>query len=390
MYNISSEIKNHRLYSDYKKVKSRLSRHNFVCWIAGGAVRDFCLGREVNEFDLVTDATTEVLKALFPEAVLVGESYGVLKIPITNGEFFDLTTFRQESDYKDGRRPSHVESSTPYKDCERRDFRINAMFWDDVQESIIDYVGGVSDLQFKKLECVGDPNVRFAEDYLRLIRLARFSAVLGFQIESTTESAAITHIKSINKISGERLWSELVKISKVGAWQKALQLPVFKLLIEEIFEEKFEASSDVFSRSAELMMCVYGLNPARDFSDLLKKKFKISNKDLAEYQLIRKAIEFSKKSEIVELAFDIEKDEKLKARLLSLIEMKIIQPKTVIAAIDMIANCPEPLIEASDLVKLIPNTQISSELRNIRMGQFSKTYKTKADVLDHLKKKYAN
>lgn len=389
MYNISSEIKNHRLYSDYKKVKSRLSRHNFVCWIAGGAVRDFCLGREVHEFDLVTDATTEVLKALFPESVLVGESYGVLKIPIASGEFFDLTTFRQESDYQDGRRPSHVESSTPYKDCERRDFRINAMFWDDVQENIIDYVGGVSDLHLKKIECVGDPNVRFSEDYLRLMRLARFSAVLDFQIEYKTESAAIAHIKNINKISGERLWSELVKISKAGAWKKALGQPLFKLLIEEIFGEKFEVFSATFSGSAELLLCIYGLNPQKDFSDLLKKKFKISNKDLAEYQLIRKAIDFSKRLEIVELAYEIDKDEKLNTRLMSLIDMQLIQSKSIMAASELAAKYPEPLIEASDLVNLIPNVQISSELKNIRIGQFSKTYKTKAEVLDHLKKKYA-
>ena len=107
---MSIALKNHRLYPEFVKVRERLHAHQFVCWIAGGAVRDFLIGREVSDFDLVTDASTEVLIELFPDAVMVGIAFGVLKIPVGDGDFFDLATFREESDYLDGRRPSQVKA----------------------------------------------------------------------------------------------------------------------------------------------------------------------------------------------------------------------------------------------------------------------------------------
>ena len=229
MQRLGSLFKNHPLYSDFIQVKSRLARHQFICWVAGGAVRDLYLGRKVDDFDLVTDASTETLKQIFPEAILVGESFGVIKIPVSNAELFDLATFRQESDYVDGRRPSAVSASTAIEDAKRRDFTINALFWDDENQQLIDLVGGVADLNHRQLRTVGDAYVRFEEDHLRIIRLIRFAAQLNFAIEPSTEQAAQAFISKIQKVSGERIWTELKKIAHARNWQVVLNSELFQI-----------------------------------------------------------------------------------------------------------------------------------------------------------------
>lgn len=390
MYNIASEIKKHRLYEDYQKVKARLSRHHFVCWIAGGAVRDFCLDREVNEFDLATDATTEVLKSLFPEAVLVGESFGVLKIPASQNEFFDLATFRQESDYTDGRRPSRVESATPVKDSERRDFTINALFWDDVQNVIIDYTGGMSDLLARRLCCVGDPSVRFSEDYLRILRLARFAAVLNFRIEEKTEQAAVSNRQMINKISGERIWSEFQKIAKAGAWTRALRLDLFRTLIEIIFQTEVSCSLDEKDETKELLLLIYSLNPKIDFTDILKRKLKVSNKELAEYNSVRFLLACIENMSIEEVAFEIEQHSQYEEYLKLLTTKGLVAAEITKSLLNILDTHKVRYIGTKDLVDLIPNNEISSEFKILRIGQFKELYKTKEEMVEYLKKKYAD
>lgn len=390
MYNIASTVKKHRLYSDFTEVRYRLARHQFVCWIAGGAVRDFCLGREVSEFDLVTDATTETLKSLFPEALLVGESFGVLKIPLAHGDFFDLTTFRQESDYFDGRRPSHVSVATPVKDSERRDFTINSLFWDSVRDVIIDYRGGLADLSLKRLICVGDPEVRFTEDFLRIIRLVRFAAQLNFEIDEATNAAAIRHCAEINNVSGERIWAELKKISTPIAWNFIIERRLFGLLMQQIFGTQEIKLKKVPDAVSDFFVILYLLNPELDLSDILKERLKVSNQELAEYKMIRFLMTSLDKMVVEEVAFERERSPLL-ARLMDvLIDSGLLSAQLGKEVENLLKLHPVPIITPKEVLDLMPNRYIKEEMKFLRIGQFKKSCTTKDEAVEYLKKKYAD
>ncbi|MBY0555009.1 hypothetical protein K2P97_10810 [bacterium] len=398
MYNIASKLKKHRLYKDFLEVKNILARHQFVCWIAGGAVRDFYLDREVNEFDLVTDATTEILKELFPKAILVGESFGVIKIPAGESDFFDLATFRQESDYADGRRPSLVTASTPYKDSERRDFKLNAMFWDDERGVVVDYRNGLSDITLQTISCVGDANLRFKEDHLRILRLIRFSAQLGFSIETETYDAALRSVEKISLISGERVWSELKKINSAGAWEFIFKESLFKELLGQILKAdtlSFEHLQNVrFSMVKDVswlpFLIIYLLKESVDFTDVLKKNLKLSNQELQKYVTLKYLLKEGLKKPLADLAYDIENSVVNLEALNFLVEAGVVDGSLKFSVENKLKHHPIPLIKAQDVLGVIPNHVISIELKNIRISQFNEVYKTKADVLDYLKKKYAD
>lgn len=194
---------------------SKLDNLGRLCWISGGAVRDLLLDRgQIQDVDLTTDATEEEILYLFPQTVLVGRQFGVYKIPL-NGLVIDLTVFRTEDEYLDGRRPLQIHRAQPEQDAKRRDFTINALFWDLKNQKVIDYVGGISDLKNKKINCVGDPEIRFREDHLRILRLIRFKAQLEFEISEQTYSKAIQLASLTQTVSGERLFSEITKIKNV-------------------------------------------------------------------------------------------------------------------------------------------------------------------------------
>jgi tRNA nucleotidyltransferase/poly(A) polymerase len=393
VYNNASSLKNHRLYPEFKKVARRLAEHQFVCWIAGGAVRDLILGAEVSDFDLVTDASTEVLKHLFPEAVLVGEAFGVLKIPIGPDlkEFLDLSTFREESEYQDGRRPSQVKASTPVQDSLRRDFTVNAIYWDDVSEVVWDYQGGLFDLKQKKLKCVGDAKIRFSEDYLRIVRLMRFSLQLGFVIEPTTLNAARDELRNIQKVSGERIWAEFRKIEKAQAWSKAWSSQFFKEIFSLVLDDStlLESSKLKIQSSMKLEMVLFLVNPRRDYSPILKSRFRVSNKEVDCYRNIRFLNENVLKLSLEELAFELEKSETLFFQFREMISAALFE-SVLLTKVDALLNeNPETLVTASEIKDLIPARQISSEIRLIRVGQLGKIYRSRDDVFEYLKKKYA-
>lgn len=391
MYNIASSIKNHRLYPEFVKVKERLREHQFVCWVAGGAVRDFILGREVSEFDLVTDATPENIKIIFPEAVLVGESFGVFKIPTWEAEnFFDLAGFREEADYRDGRRPSLVKSSTPTQDAKRRDFTINAIYWDDENLKVVDYTSGLSDLAARKLRCVGDADIRFAEDHLRILRLLRFSAVLNFEIEAETLQSAVDQRKTIQNVSGERIWSEIKKINQAGAWAIALEQPLFNFILQELLGT--ECTSDfklpnTGRLSAQVVF--YLFNPEQDLSSVLKQRLKLSNQELQAYTQTRFLIRNSQQINVKNLTFELEKSPALLRQFNHLVSLGLIDKNLDYEAQKLMREHPENLISAAELSKIIPVEKISDEMRFIRLSQYANIIRTRGDVLDYLGKKYA-
>lgn len=194
-----------------KELVQTLWSKDFVVYLAGGAVRDVLLGRKYKDLDIVTDASVEQIQKLFPKTIPVGVQFGIVRV-IVNGFEFEVARFRSDGTYLDGRHPNSVEFSGPKEDAERRDFTINALFYDFKTNQIIDYVNGESDLKKKLIKTVGDPEKRFTEDHLRILRSLRFSCQLQFKIDDETEKAAQKMVSSLCKVSGERLSTELVKM----------------------------------------------------------------------------------------------------------------------------------------------------------------------------------
>lgn len=190
----------------------RLQRAGFIAYFAGGCVRDRLLNQESHDIDIATSATPEDVQRLFPQATgLHGKVFGVVRVPVGDSSF-EVATFRRDVGTRDGRHPDHVVYSRPEEDAYRRDFTINALFYDPVADQWIDYVGGRSDLREKKIRAVGDPSRRFAEDKLRLLRAIRFAANLGFTIEPVTWDALREQAATIHQVSTERIRDELDRI----------------------------------------------------------------------------------------------------------------------------------------------------------------------------------
>jgi len=191
-------------------ILKRLESKGFAGYLVGGCVRDAVMDRPIHDWDLATSATPADVAILFPKTVLTGEKFGTVTVVLPECSV-EVTTFRAEKDYKDGRRPINVEFiSGIEKDLSRRDFTMNAMA-ESIDGELIDPFGGADDIQNKIIRCVGGPNTRFSEDALRMFRALRFSAVLGFSIENETLQAIYANAGSANKISAERIHTELEK-----------------------------------------------------------------------------------------------------------------------------------------------------------------------------------
>lgn len=188
-----------------------LKRAGFEALWAGGCVRDMLLGHEPKDFDIATSARPDDLRKLLKKIHPIGEEYGVV-IAQERGHHFEIATFRSDSGYSDGRRPDAVLFTNAQEDARRRDFTINALFYDPTEDKIYDYVGGQEDLKNKLVRFIGDPHERILEDHLRIIRAVRFKNTFGFQYHPETYNALKKHAKLSGKVSGERLRDEFNKM----------------------------------------------------------------------------------------------------------------------------------------------------------------------------------
>jgi len=190
------------------KIIKKLKSQGFQALLAGGCVRDMLMGRAAKDYDVATDAKPDRVTKLFRRTLEVGAKFGVVIVLIKDKQV-EVATFRTEKDYHNGRHPDKVIFTNPAEDAKRRDFTINGMFYDPIEEQVIDYVGGQSDLKKRIIRTIGEPVQRFAEDYLRMLRAVRFSTQLGFLIEKTTKAAICSLAAKIQQISGERIAAEL-------------------------------------------------------------------------------------------------------------------------------------------------------------------------------------
>jgi len=194
-----------------RKIIENLHQAGFEAYFAGGCVRDRERGVAPKDFDITTSATPDQITQLFSKTVPVGAAFGVILV-IEDDIPFEIATFRKEGPYQDGRHPEKVSFSTVEEDVQRRDFTVNGLYLDIRNNQVIDLVGGREDLQKKIIRTIGDPEKRFLEDHLRLMRAIRFAVQLGFEIESATFAAIKKHAKKISLISAERVRDEFTKI----------------------------------------------------------------------------------------------------------------------------------------------------------------------------------
>lgn len=188
-----------------------LKNHGYEAYAVGGCVRDSILGRTPEDWDITTSALPEETKALFAHTFDTGIEHGTVTV-LAGGEGFEVTTYRIDGEYEDGRHPREVTFTRSLKDdLLRRDFTINAMAYND-EEGLVDVFGGMDDLKRGMIRCVGSAAERFTEDALRILRGVRFSAQLGFRIEEETKEGMRQLAPSLQRISAERIQAELVKM----------------------------------------------------------------------------------------------------------------------------------------------------------------------------------
>ena len=190
---------------------------------AGGAVRDRLLGRPGHDVDIATSALPEQVMVLFPRTVPVGEAFGVVKV-VQDGQAYDVATFRQDVGIGDGRHPAAVEAATLEEDVRRRDFTVNGLVEDPFSGEVIDHVGGLADLEARRLRAIGEPALRFREDALRLLRGVRFASVLELDIEPTTLAAMQAEAARLELISPERVRHELERMLPPRTRRRAVEL----------------------------------------------------------------------------------------------------------------------------------------------------------------------
>ena len=214
-----------------------LQNHGYEAYAVGGCVRDSVLGRVPEDWDITTSAAPEETKALFSKTFDTGIEHGTVTV-LMGGEGFEVTTYRIDGEYEDGRHPKEVTFTRNLKeDLQRRDFTINAMAYNE-KDGLVDVFGGIRDLRANVIRCVGNAMERFSEDALRILRGIRFAAQLGFEMEDETKRAMGELAPALGKISAERIQAELVKI--ITSERPELLKDAYELGITKVFLPEFD------------------------------------------------------------------------------------------------------------------------------------------------------
>lgn len=250
------------------RIVGQLHEQGHKAYLVGGCVRDLLLGREPKDYDVSTDARPDEILRLFPDARQVGAHFGVMLVSDEAAQV-EVATFRSDHAYRDGRRPGRVEFETdPRQDVLRRDFTVNALLLDPEKDEVLDYVGGRQDLDARLIRAIGDPEKRFREDHLRMLRAIRLAAGLGFSIDPETMSAVRRLARLIRSVSAERIRDELVRILVEGNARRGFELlDESGLLVEALPEvvamkgvaqpREFHPEGDVWTHT---LLMLEGLN----------------------------------------------------------------------------------------------------------------------------------
>ena len=263
-----------------KMIIERLREAGYEAYAVGGCVRDAVLGRQPEDWDITTSALPERVTELFSDLRVVptGIKHGTVTV-LADGESFEVTTYRVDGEYSDHRRPESVRfTASLEEDLARRDFTINAMAWDPFTDEIVDPFGGMRDIEDRTVRCVGEPEKRFSEDALRVLRALRFSSVLDFEIEEKTARAVREMAGDLENIAGERIRAELVKlITGRGAARALLEYrEVFAVILPELeplmgleMHDRFEYF-DAYERTVSALESYRGGDPVTAAAILLR------------------------------------------------------------------------------------------------------------------------
>ncbi|MDR2465416.1 MAG: CCA tRNA nucleotidyltransferase [Streptococcaceae bacterium] len=288
-------------FKDALPVIERLEAAGFEAYFVGGSVRDALIGRPQDDVDITTSATPQEIKTIFKKTVDVGIEHGTVLVLTSRGKF-EVTTFRADGEYLDYRRPDSVTFVRSLEeDLKRRDFTVNA-FALKANGEILDYFEGEKDLQEKRIRAVGNPQDRFNEDALRMIRAIRFVAQLGFDIEDETYQAICDLVSNLEKIAVERITVELSKMMQGHFWKKAMNLfiqskmveAVPKLTLNNLDIQALQALEGVHFTDLSQIFAVLLTSQKVDVKAVspLLRKWKVSNEVLKRTQKITKAIQF--------------------------------------------------------------------------------------------------
>ena len=248
------------------KVLYRLHRHGFIAYLVGGSVRDLLLGRIPKDFDVATNAHPHEINALFKNSRIIGRRFRLVQVFFKGGKIVEVSTFRSRSEFEeieteDGNTIRTDNFGLPEEDALRRDITINGLFYNIADFSIIDYVGGITDLQQQIIQTIGDPDERFQQDPVRMIRVIRHAARTGFSIEDQTYQAIIRHRKEIQKCSPSRVRDEFLRDLKEGVAQPSLSLMLQTGLLFSLFPDFLRVFGDrnpLKNRDKQFFLSLFG------------------------------------------------------------------------------------------------------------------------------------
>ena len=235
-------ISRKRIDEEALKVLYRLHRHGYVAYLVGGSVRDLLLGKTPKDFDVATNAHPHEINALFKNSRIIGRRFRLVHVFFKGGKVIDVSTFRSRSEFEEVQTEEGTIIRTdsfgsPEEDALRRDITINGLFYDIGDFSIIDYVGGTADLERRIIRTIGDPDERFEQDPVRMIRVIRHGARTGFSIEDQTYQAILRHREEIRKCSPSRLRDEFLRELKEGVAEPSLKRMLRTGLLFSLFPD---------------------------------------------------------------------------------------------------------------------------------------------------------
>jgi poly(A) polymerase len=407
-------------------VVGRLKHAGFQALWAGGCVRDFLRGRRPKDYDVATNARPNEVRKLFGHrrTLAVGASFGVIIVrgarPAGDVE---VATFRTEGPYRDGRRPEQVTFSTAEEDARRRDFTINGMFYDPVEQQLLDFVGGERDLNDGIVRAIGDPQARMREDKLRMLRAIRFTAAMEFELDSPTAEAVRNMAEEIRVVSAERISQELKQMlvdpHRMRAVQLAREIGLLVVILPELQpicgETTGDSHTDFFERTLRMLQnlkqpgfelalttLLHAIPTANDAAHrdaeetgrAICRRLRLSNREIDHIAWL-----FSHQDALRDAThFPLSRLKRLLAHpliddLLALFRVKALATDADLSVVafceDFLQNTPREkldppeLINGDDLIAkgLTPGADFKTILRAVRDAQLDEIISTKAEAL---------
>ncbi len=257
IYREFHSLRNNMMDPDGLKIINRLVRNRYKAFFVGGCIRDLLLNRTPKDFDVVTNATPREIRKLFVNSKIIGKRFKIVHVYFKNkkkGDFkiIEVSTFRKLPEHRINGNVKNIDHTmfkrdnlyfgNPKEDAARRDFTMNALFYDPTKEILIDYTGGVEDIQNKIIRVIGDPDISFKEDPVRMLRAAKFAPLLNFQIEKKTLKSIERNKQEILKVNKNRLHEEFMKIFRTGISANIMEFLFNFGLYDVLFPGTFQSS----------------------------------------------------------------------------------------------------------------------------------------------------